>query len=82
MSEVSVVYFVTWFLHNKDNGGWAYKVENKYTTKDAAEKAFHTLLGNDLGGNPYDVVMVLLTDSLGNVWKNERYPEPVPEIEE
>ena len=62
------VYFVTWYLHNKTNDGWAYKVEGKYTSKSAADKAFYTVLSTYTGGETYDVVIALLTDSEGFIW--------------
>ena len=75
---METVYFVSWYLHNKNSGGWAYKVENKYTTKDAAEKAYYTLLGNYIGGDTYDNVTVIFTDSEGTIWAIKHWPdEPI-----
>lgn len=76
------MYFVSWFLHNAKNDGWAYKVENKYQTIDAAKKAFHTLLGNYVGSDTYDSVAVILTDSLGNTIQSEFWLAPEPEPNE
>ena len=75
-----LVYFVSYFLHNKVNDGWAYKVVNKYGTLDAAKKAYHTELSNYIGSDTYDSVAVTLTDSLGNkimgeYWEPEQEPE-------
>ena len=77
-----MIYFVSWYLHNKDNDGWAYKVENKYTTFDAAKKAYHTLLGNYVGSSVYDSVAVILTDSHGNRIMSEFWEAPQPEPNE
>lgn len=74
VEEVTIpdtVYFVSWYLHNGTNDGWAYKVENKYADKSSAEKAFYTLLGNYIGGDTYDIVTALLNDSKGNIWINK-----------
>ena len=60
------MYFVSWYLHNKENDGWAYKVENKYADLDAAKKSYYGLLANYVGSSVYDSVAVMLTDSLGN----------------
>lgn len=79
MDKVETVYFVSWYLHNKNNNGWAYKVENKYTTKNAAEKAYYTLLGNYVGGDTFDVVVCILSDSRGEILEVKRWPELVPE---
>lgn len=76
------MYFVSWYLHNKENDGWAYKVENKYATIDAAKKAYHTLLGNYVGSATYDQVAVILTDSLGNTIQSECWIAPKPEPNE
>ena len=37
-------YFVSWYLHNKENDGWAYKVVNKYDTLDKAKKQYYAEL--------------------------------------
>lgn len=73
------MYFVSWYLHNKENDGWAYKVENKYATIDAAKKAYHTLLGNYVGSSTYDQVAVILTDALGNTIQTECWIAPQEE---
>lgn len=81
------VYFVTWMLHNKNNGGWAYKVLNKYTSIDAALKAYYSELSNYIGGDTYDCVTVMLTDYAGNIIERENWiaatePEPEPNEDE
>lgn len=58
-------YFITWYIHNGTNDGWAYKVENKYTDKDTAINAFYGVC-NQYTKAPYDCVTVTLTDALGN----------------
>ncbi len=79
------VYFVSYFLHNKDNDGWAYKVVNKYNDLSAAKKAYHTELANYIDTEVYDSVTVSLTDSFGNVIMYENdikgVPEVIPEVE-
>ena len=76
-------YFVSWFYHNKENNGWAYKVENKYNTKEEAERKYHELLSSHVGVAPYDIVTVILTDAYGNPLMSrswfEQTPEPVTE---
>lgn len=78
---MDTVYFVSYYVHNKDNDGWAYKVDNKYTTLDAAKKQYHTNLSSFIDSPVYDNVAVLLTDSYGNTlmhewWSNYVAPEP------
>lgn len=81
----ATVYFVTYYLHNKDNDGWAYKVVNKYVDLQAAKKQYHTELANYIGAATYDSVCVTLTDSMGNVIMKEYdvkvEPEPEPNEE-
>lgn len=82
---METMYFVSWYLHNKVNDGWAYKVENKYTTLDAAKKVYHQQLSNYIDSDVYDSVAVMLTNSYGGVdasefWTNYVAPEP-PEPE-
>lgn len=59
-------YFVSYFLHNKENDGWAYKVVNKYNDLSSAKKAYHGELANYIGSTAYDSVAVTLSDSYGN----------------
>ena len=83
---MAAVYFVSWYLHNKDNDGWAFKVVGKYDTLDAAKKQYHSELANYINSTAYDNVAVLLTDSYGNTimhewWTNYVAPTPEPESE-
>jgi hypothetical protein len=80
---MATVYFVSYFLHNKDNDGWAYKVVDKYTDLGLAKKAYHTELSKYIGGATYDSVAVTLTDSYGNKIMSEYWQMEVePESEE
>ena len=74
-------YFVSYFLHNKENDGWAYQVVNKYVDLSTAKTEYHSQLASKIGVASYDVVTVMLTDSLGNVLMcesdiKEAAPEP------
>ena len=60
------VYFVSYYLHNKDNDGWAYQIKNKYSTLDAAKEAFHNEAGAHVNQPVYDVTTVVLEDCFGN----------------
>lgn len=71
-------YFVSYYLHNKENDGWAYKVVNKYDDLGAAKKAYHSELANYIGGTAYDSVAVLLTDAYGNKIMGEYWNAPAP----
>lgn len=71
------MYFVSSYLHHKDNNGWVFKVENRYDTIDAAKKAYHTLLGSYINTTPWDQVSVILTDAFGNLLMREFWKEPV-----
>lgn len=76
---VATVYFVNWYLHNKDNDGWAYKVEGKYNTLDAAKKVYHTQLSTYIDSLVYDQVAVTLTNSYGGVEMVESWSAPEQE---
>ena len=83
---MEVKYFVSWYLHNKENDGWAFKVVGKYDTLDAAKKQYHSELSNYINSPAYDMVAVMLTDSYSNVimheyWTNYVAPEPEPNEE-
>jgi hypothetical protein len=73
---VATVYFVNWYLHNKENDGWAYKVEGKYTTLDQAKKVYHTQLSNYIDSVTYDQVAVTLTNSYGGTEMVESWTAP------
>lgn len=73
------MYFVSWYLHNKNNGGWAFKVEGRYPDRGAALKAYHTLLSSYIGGTTYDLVTVMLTDAYGNKLESEYWEMPAEE---
>ena len=73
-----MVYFVTWFCHNGTNDGWAYKVENKYTTYDAALKEFYSQMDSKIDGPTYDIVTVMITDSMGNINRSETWVKSSP----
>lgn len=79
-----MVWFVIYYLHNGKNDGWAYKVVNKYNTRDAAEKAFYSEYSSYIGGDTYDYVTMLFTDSLGNPIETKHWEKdvPVPEPDE
>lgn len=79
---MNTVYFVSYFLHNKDNDGWAYQVVNKYVDLPTAKTEYHSQLASKIGVASYDVVTVMLTDSLGNVLMCESDIKPAPEPEE
>jgi len=70
-------YFVSWYIHNKENDGWAYKVENKYDDLASAKKAYHAQLANYIDSPVYDNVAVILTDSYGNRIMGEYWVAPV-----
>ena len=72
-------YFVTWFYHNKENDGWAYKVENKFNDEASAERKYHELLSTHVGVDPFDIVTVLLTDAYGNIKMSRSYVAPISE---
>lgn len=78
------VYFVNYYLHNKDNDGWAYQVVNKFTDLNTAKIEYHSQLANKIGVAQYDLVTVTLTDAYGNIIMREsdsKVSEPEPNEE-
>lgn len=73
---MEMVYFLTTFKHISE--GWVYKVENKFTTLDAALKSFYAVLGNNVDAQVVDSYAALLTDSMGNTVKVESWMKPTP----
>ena len=75
-------YFVSYFLHNQENGGWAYKVVGSYTTLDAAKKSYFSELSTYIDGPTFDHVAVTLTDLYGNNLYYEYWSssETAPEV--
>ena len=76
---MEMVYFLTTFKHIEE--GWVYRVENKFSSLDAALKSFYAVLGNNVDTQGVDSYAALLTDSLGNTVKVESWIKPtvVPE---
>ncbi len=73
---IRIKYFVSYFLHNKENDGWAYKVVASYNDLSAAKKAYHTELSTYINSTTYDNVAVSLTDSYGNKIMSEYWQAP------
>ena len=77
---IAIKYFVSFFLDNKINDGWAYKVVGSYASLDLAKKAYFGELENFIGSEAYDNVAVTLNDSYGNTlyheWWTAEEPEP------
>ncbi len=83
---MGVKYFVSYFIHNKENDGWAYKVEKKCDDIASAKQAYHAQLANFINSTVYDNVAVTLTDSYGNkimseYWQAPEEPAPTPNEE-
>jgi hypothetical protein len=72
----ATAYFVNWYVHNKVNDGWAYKVEGKYTSLDAAKKVYHAQLSNFIDSDTYDQIAVTLTNSYGGTEMSESWTAP------
>ena len=76
---IDMTYFVDWKLHNKTNGGWAYKTELKTTDKDAAVRKYGEMINQYYGKDPYDFGLITMTDIYGNIVdKNQKYWDNTP----
>lgn len=73
-------FFVDFKVHNRENGGWAYKTELNTDDINKATKKFHEVCTQYIGTNPFDHVLVVLSDAYGNsleteVWDEEKEEE-------
>ena len=64
-------YFVDFKVHNAENGGWAYKTELNTDDYDKALAKYHEVCKTYVNCNPFDHVLVTLTDAHGNPLKIE-----------
>ena len=83
---LNTMYFVSWYIHNKDNGDWAGTIVDKYTDISAAKKSYHSQLAMYIDDPQFDSVSVMLTDSYGNKimsewWAPAEEPTPEPNTE-
>lgn len=63
---MEIMYFVSWYIHNKTEGEWNATVVDKYSSLSAAKKEYHRQLSMYIDDPQFDNVVVTLTDSLGN----------------
>ena len=70
---MEMMYFVSYFRHNGSTGAWAYKTELGTKSIDEAEKKFHALMAEYIGGETFDLVTVQLIDMFGNVIENKTW---------
>lgn len=59
-------YFVDFKLHNKTNGGWAFKTTLHTDSLPKAKKEYHNLLTTYGDSKEFDIVTVVLSDMYGN----------------
>jgi len=80
---METMYFVLWFIHNKDNDEWNGSIVDQFSSLDAAKKEYHKQLGMYIDDPQFDSVAVMLMDSYGNKMFNDYWtsyvPEPTPE---
>ena len=79
-----MVYFVSWYIHNKMSDEWNATIVDKYFDLSAAKKEYFRQLSMYINDEQFDSVAVMLTDSLGNRIESEFWlaPEPEPNEEE
>lgn len=76
-------FFVDYKLHNKENDGWAYKTTLSTDNYDRALKEFHHQCDTYIDSSqPFDHVLIVLSDAMGNVVKKEIWDMPVSEVTE
>ena len=77
-----LMYFVSWYIHNKTDNEWNATVVDKYSSLSTAKKEYHRQLSMYIDSEDFDTGVVMLTDSIGNnimseMWTKET--EPVSE---
>ena len=77
-----MIYFVSWYIHNKKSNEWNATIVDKYTDLSAAKKEYHRQLSMYINDDQFDSVAVMLTDSLGNRVESEFWKAPEPEPNE
>jgi len=76
-------YFVDYKLHNSENDGWAFKTEAHSANYDDMLKKFYAICNQYINTNPFDHVVVILSDAFGNQLKKEVWTKVVePEVVE
>ena len=77
-----MVYFVSWYIHNKITDEWNATIVDKFFDYDSAKKEYHRQLSMYINDEQFDSVAVMLTDSLGNRKQSEFWQAPAPEPNE
>lgn len=78
---METMYLVSYFRHNKETGGNAYKTELATKKLSEAKKKYHTLLAEYTDNPTFDFASVSITDCFGNSIQNEFWQEENPEID-
>ena len=76
-----MVYFVSWYIHNKVEDEWNAVIVDQYADISAAKKSYHSQLSMYINDDKFDSVAVILTDSLGNTIQSECWIAPKPNAE-
>lgn len=76
---LTTVYFVSWYIHNKEENVWNGTIVDQYTDLSSAKKAYHGQLSMYIDDPKFDSVAVMLIDSFGNPIMSERWNETISE---
>ncbi len=81
---METIYFVSWYIHNKEENVWNGTIVDQYTDYSAAKKAYHTQLSMYIDDPKFDCVSVILTDNYGatrmsECWDIRVAPQPPEE---
>ena len=82
---METMFFVSWYIHNKEEKAWNATIVDQYSDLSAATKAYHEQLAMYIDDPTFDSVAVVLTNSYGGTemheyWSN--YVAPEPNVEE
>ena len=78
---MKVMYFVSWYIHNKTTNEWNATIVDKYSKKSSAEKEWANQVSTYMDDEQFDAGVVLLTDSLGNVIESKMLIVDAPDVQ-
>lgn len=78
---MEIMYFVSWYIHNKTTNEWNATIVDKYSKKSSAEKEWASQVSTYMDDEQFDAGVVLLTDSLGNVIESKMLIVNTPDVQ-
>ena len=79
---MEINYVVVTNLHLKNPAGWVYEVQTGGRDYNTVEKAFYTIVGNNMHDKVHDAGSVIMIDSLGHAILSKSWDDSEPANEE